>query len=248
MDYLREHPEIHEVILSGGEPLMQADAQLARLLSNLRSLDRAIAIRIHTRALTFNPFRVTDDLSRDPRGVPRQRRRPARHARQRDRRGLRGRRAPPAASRAAPVRQHPAAARDQRLGGRDRRSRHAPLPARRGARLPVPLHAALSRLGCVPHRGPDGRRHHADAEAPDVEPRRPRVRAPASQRQAHDAAPRPGRAAAELGGHRRRRRGRALHQLARRRRRVPRSAAAGDGCRPGDRAPGARGSAGRHRR
>jgi lysine 2,3-aminomutase len=60
--YLREHEEIEEVILSGGEPLMNGDEQLDVVLSDLRNLDRQIAIRIHTRALTFNPFRVTDDL------------------------------------------------------------------------------------------------------------------------------------------------------------------------------------------
>jgi lysine 2,3-aminomutase len=62
LDYLREHPEIQEVILSGGEPLMQSDEQLGRLLGDLRALPRPLAIRIHTRALAFNPFRITDDL------------------------------------------------------------------------------------------------------------------------------------------------------------------------------------------
>jgi lysine 2,3-aminomutase len=62
MAYLREHEDIEEVILSGGEPLMHTDEQLESVLTDLRSLDREIAIRIHTRSLTFNPFRITDDL------------------------------------------------------------------------------------------------------------------------------------------------------------------------------------------
>lgn len=62
LEYVRAHEEIQEVILSGGEPLMQSDPQLRRLLTDLRSLPRAIAIRIHTRALAFNPFRITEEL------------------------------------------------------------------------------------------------------------------------------------------------------------------------------------------
>lgn len=62
IDYLRQHYEVEEVILSGGEPLMLMDEQLDRVLSDLRGLGRPILIRIHTRALTFNPFRITDDL------------------------------------------------------------------------------------------------------------------------------------------------------------------------------------------
>jgi lysine 2,3-aminomutase len=60
--YVAENEEIGEVILSGGEPLMQGDDQLRRLLGDLRRLPRQIAIRIHTRALSFNPFRITDQL------------------------------------------------------------------------------------------------------------------------------------------------------------------------------------------
>jgi lysine 2,3-aminomutase len=62
LGYLLKHPEIQEVILSGGEPLMQSDEQLGRLLGDLRALPRPLAIRIHTRALAFNPFRITEDL------------------------------------------------------------------------------------------------------------------------------------------------------------------------------------------
>jgi lysine 2,3-aminomutase len=60
--YIRRNPAIEEVILSGGEPLMHSDDMLERVLADLRGLDRWIAIRIHTRALTFNPFRINDFL------------------------------------------------------------------------------------------------------------------------------------------------------------------------------------------
>jgi len=62
VNYLRDHDEIEEVILSGGEPLMHTDERLEKVLADLRNIGRQIAIRIHTRALTFNPFRITDDL------------------------------------------------------------------------------------------------------------------------------------------------------------------------------------------
>jgi lysine 2,3-aminomutase len=60
--YLRGHPEVEEVILSGGEPLMHGDDQLRRVLADLGTLDRPLVVRIHTRALTFNPYRVTEEL------------------------------------------------------------------------------------------------------------------------------------------------------------------------------------------
>jgi len=62
LEYIERCKEIQEVILSGGEPLMQADNQVSRLLRDLRSLSRPIAIRVHTRTLSFNPFRITDEL------------------------------------------------------------------------------------------------------------------------------------------------------------------------------------------
>jgi lysine 2,3-aminomutase len=60
--FVRETPAIDEVILSGGEPLMHSDSRLDGVLGDLRSIDRPITIRLHTRALTFNPFRVTPEL------------------------------------------------------------------------------------------------------------------------------------------------------------------------------------------
>jgi lysine 2,3-aminomutase len=64
LEYVKRTPEIEEVILSGGEPLMLGDTQLERVLRDLSSIKRGVLIRIHTRALTFNPFRVTEDLCR----------------------------------------------------------------------------------------------------------------------------------------------------------------------------------------
>lgn len=62
LDYLASHPEVEEVILSGGEPLMLSDRRLNELLASLREHRPEIIIRLHTRALTFNPYRITDEL------------------------------------------------------------------------------------------------------------------------------------------------------------------------------------------
>jgi lysine 2,3-aminomutase len=63
VEYVRKTSSIEEVILSGGEPLMLQDEQVERLLSDLNSIGRPLIKRIHTRALTFNPFRVTPALT-----------------------------------------------------------------------------------------------------------------------------------------------------------------------------------------
>lgn len=62
VDYIATHPAVEEVILSGGEPLMLSDERLESLLSSLRAARPDIIIRLHTRALSFNPYRITDAL------------------------------------------------------------------------------------------------------------------------------------------------------------------------------------------
>lgn len=62
LEYVRDNPAVEEVILSGGEPLLLQTNIIDKVLSDLRNIGRPIAIRIHTRALTYDPFRITDDL------------------------------------------------------------------------------------------------------------------------------------------------------------------------------------------
>jgi lysine 2,3-aminomutase len=62
LDYIGGHPELDEVILSGGEPLMHSDRHLDGYLADLRAVRPDLILRIHTRALTFNPYRITDEL------------------------------------------------------------------------------------------------------------------------------------------------------------------------------------------
>jgi lysine 2,3-aminomutase len=61
-DYLTAHPEISDVILSGGDPLTMATGALEAVISRIRSIDSVQIIRIGTRVPVVLPMRITDDL------------------------------------------------------------------------------------------------------------------------------------------------------------------------------------------
>ncbi|NQD36562.1 EF-P beta-lysylation protein EpmB [Permianibacter sp. IMCC34836] len=61
-DYIRQHPEVNEVILSGGDPLAAPDSYLAELHSQLAALPQLRRFRIHTRLPVVIPERVNDEL------------------------------------------------------------------------------------------------------------------------------------------------------------------------------------------
>ena len=61
--YIAEHPQIREVIISGGDALMMGDNQLAFLLDALREVDHVDIVRIATRMPVTCPMRVTTSLS-----------------------------------------------------------------------------------------------------------------------------------------------------------------------------------------
>jgi len=62
LDYLQSHPQIEEVILSGGDPLMLDDHKLSQLLDQLRSLGSVKYLRFHTRTPVILPERVNPEL------------------------------------------------------------------------------------------------------------------------------------------------------------------------------------------
>jgi lysine 2,3-aminomutase len=66
--YLRRHPDIRELILSGGDALMVSDRQLARILAAAREARPGITLRVGTRAPVMLPSRVTPALVRILRG------------------------------------------------------------------------------------------------------------------------------------------------------------------------------------
>jgi lysine 2,3-aminomutase len=62
IEYVRRHPEIRDVLLSGGDPLLLGDEKLEFLLSRLRSIRHVEFLRIGTRIPIFLPQRVTPEL------------------------------------------------------------------------------------------------------------------------------------------------------------------------------------------
>jgi lysine 2,3-aminomutase len=58
LDYIRAHPEIWEVILSGGDPLLLSPRRLKRLVGALDAIPHLGSIRIHTRVPLVAPERV----------------------------------------------------------------------------------------------------------------------------------------------------------------------------------------------
>lgn len=60
--YIREHPEIWEVILSGGDPLILSPRRLGAIVSALDDMEHVGVIRIHTRVPVADPARITDTL------------------------------------------------------------------------------------------------------------------------------------------------------------------------------------------
>jgi lysine 2,3-aminomutase len=64
LDWIRATPEIRDVLLTGGDPLVFSDDRLDWLMSELRAIPHVELIRLGTRLPVTLPFRVTDDLCR----------------------------------------------------------------------------------------------------------------------------------------------------------------------------------------
>lgn len=61
LDYIRAHPEVWEVILTGGDPLMLSARRLKEIMADLAAIDHVKIIRLHTRVPVADPARVTDE-------------------------------------------------------------------------------------------------------------------------------------------------------------------------------------------
>jgi len=62
LTYIRTHPEIWEIILSGGDPFMLTDYLLQKVIAKLREIPHVKMIRFHTRTPAVYPQRVTTEL------------------------------------------------------------------------------------------------------------------------------------------------------------------------------------------
>ncbi|HZL13143.1 MAG TPA: KamA family radical SAM protein [Verrucomicrobiae bacterium] len=62
IEYIAQHPEVRDVLLSGGDPLLLSDEKLENLLNRLRAIPHVEFLRIGTRIPIFLPQRITPEL------------------------------------------------------------------------------------------------------------------------------------------------------------------------------------------
>jgi lysine 2,3-aminomutase len=62
LDYIRARPEIWEVILSGGDPLVMSPRRLAEIRAALAGIEHVRILRIHTRLPVADPDLITPEL------------------------------------------------------------------------------------------------------------------------------------------------------------------------------------------
>ncbi len=62
LEYIRNHSEVRDVIVSGGDPLMLSDERIEYILKELRKIPHVEIIRIGTRIPVTLPQRITADL------------------------------------------------------------------------------------------------------------------------------------------------------------------------------------------
>jgi len=60
--YIREHPEVRDVILSGGDPMMLSDRRIEYILQNLRAIPHVEIIRLGSRITSHLPERITPEF------------------------------------------------------------------------------------------------------------------------------------------------------------------------------------------
>jgi len=62
LEYVALHPDVREVILSGGDPLTLSDRRLADFVRAIEAIPHVVRLRLHTRLPVVLPERVTPDL------------------------------------------------------------------------------------------------------------------------------------------------------------------------------------------
>ena len=61
IEYIRNHPEISNVLLTGGDPLIMSTSKLEPIIARLREIPHVKIIRIGSKMPAFNPYRVIED-------------------------------------------------------------------------------------------------------------------------------------------------------------------------------------------
>ena len=62
VNYIKEHAEVRDVIISGGDPLVLPDSTVEFILKTLSEIETVEIIRLGTRTPVVMPQRITDDL------------------------------------------------------------------------------------------------------------------------------------------------------------------------------------------
>lgn len=60
--YIREHPEINNVLLTGGDPLLMSPRRLREIFVQLREISHVRIIRIGSKMMAFDPMRIVQNL------------------------------------------------------------------------------------------------------------------------------------------------------------------------------------------
>jgi lysine 2,3-aminomutase len=62
LDYIRAHPEVWEVVITGGDPLMLSPPRLAAMMQALDDIPHVQIVRLHSRIPVADPARITDEM------------------------------------------------------------------------------------------------------------------------------------------------------------------------------------------
>ena len=62
LEYINNNPDVNEVILSGGDPLVLNDSKLRSLIQKIAAIPHIVRLRIHTRLPIVLPSRITAEL------------------------------------------------------------------------------------------------------------------------------------------------------------------------------------------
>jgi lysine 2,3-aminomutase len=63
IEYIRDHPEITNVLITGGDPLILSTRRLEPLIARIREIEHVKIIRIGSKMVSFNPYRIINDPS-----------------------------------------------------------------------------------------------------------------------------------------------------------------------------------------
>ncbi|MBB5174350.1 KamA family radical SAM protein [Texcoconibacillus texcoconensis] len=61
IEYIKQHPEINNVLLTGGDSLILASKKLRKIIEQLREIEHVKIIRLGSKMPVFNPMRIYED-------------------------------------------------------------------------------------------------------------------------------------------------------------------------------------------